>query len=92
MSIPEDAIKNEMRIFALESIVCQHFATLYQTMPREFFDAVQKQAIEGAQKQTFAGADAAHSDLFSAELQAGLERLYGMIRHHLDSVQTRQSR
>ena len=92
MSIPEDAIKNEMRIFALESIVCQHFATFYQTMPREVFDAVQKQAIEGMQQQTFAGVDAAHSDLFSAELQTSLERLYGMIRHHLDSAQTSQSR
>jgi hypothetical protein len=59
-------------------------------MPREIFDAKQKQAIEGAQRQTFAGADAAHSDLFSAELQAALERLYGMMKHHLDTAQKRR--
>lgn len=38
----EEAIKNEMRLFALESVVCQHLATIYQQMPREVFDAVQK--------------------------------------------------
>jgi hypothetical protein len=32
---PEDAIKAEVRLFALESIVCQTVATLYQAMPRE---------------------------------------------------------
>ena len=83
----EENVKNEFRLFALESIVCQHFATVYQSMPRELFDAVKKQAIEGAQRQTFAGADAAQSDLFSAELQTALERLYGMIQYHLDKSQ-----
>lgn len=86
----EEAIKAEMRLFALESIVCQHVATMYQAMPREIFDAVQKQAIEGAKRQTFAGADAAYSDLFSAELQTALERLYAMIGHHLDTAQRRR--
>jgi hypothetical protein len=86
----EDSIQAEMRLFALESIVCQHFATLYLTMPRAIFDEVQKQAIEGAKEQTFPGVDAAQSDLFSAELQAALERLYGIIRANLDKPQTRQ--
>jgi hypothetical protein len=86
----EDAIKNEMRLFALESIVCQHLATVYQTMPREIFDAVRRQAIEGTKRRTFAGADAALSDLFSAELQIAIERLYGMMKNHLDKSQTRQ--
>jgi hypothetical protein len=58
----EDSIQSEMRLFALESIVCQHFATLYLTMPRSIFDEVQKQAIEGAKAQTFAGVDPALRD------------------------------
>jgi hypothetical protein len=88
----EDIIKAEMRLFALESIVCQHLAMLYRSMPPEFFDSVKKQAIAGAQRQPFAGADAAHSDLFSAELEAALERLYAMIQHHLDTAQKRQQK
>lgn len=87
----EEAIKNELRLFALESVVCQHLATVYQQMPREVFDAVQKQAIEGTRRQTFAGTDAAHSDLFSAELEAAIRRLYGMMQSHLDKIQKRQT-
>jgi len=84
----EDQIKTEMRLFALESIVCQRFATHYLQMPREIFDAIQKQAIEGAQRQTFPEFDPAFSDLLSAEFQASLERLYGMIRRNLEIVRT----
>jgi hypothetical protein len=86
----EQAIKNELRLFALESVVCQHLAQLYQMLPKGTFDAVRKQAIEGTKRQTFAGADAAYSDLFSAELEEAIERLYGMIKHHLDTIQKRQ--
>jgi hypothetical protein len=86
----EDSIQTEMRLFALESIVCQHFASLYLTMPRAIFDETQKQAIEGAKTQTFPGVDPAQSDLFSAEFQSALERLYGIIRSNLDKPQTRQ--
>ena len=86
----ENEIKNEMRLFALESIVCQHLATIYQQMPRNVFERVHKQAIGGAQKQSFAGADAAQTDLFSAELESAIDRLYGMIKQHLDKSQKRQ--
>ena len=84
-------IKDKLQLFALESIVCQHLATAYQQMPPGIFDAVRKQAIEGARKQTFAGANAAHSDLFSAELESALDRLYGMINHHLEMSRKRSS-
>jgi hypothetical protein len=87
----EKAIKDELRLFALESIVCQHLATVYQQMPPEIFDAVRKQAVEDARKQTFAGADAAQSDLFSGELEIALDRLYGMINHHLEKNRKRRS-
>jgi hypothetical protein len=79
----EETIKNEMRLFALESIVCQHVTALYQTMPREMFDAAQKQAVAGTQRPIFRGA-AATSDLLSAEFQTALERLYGMIQHWIE--------
>lgn len=90
MSKGEAIIQNEMRLFALESIVCQHFATIYQAMPPEFFESVRKQAIEGARRQTFAGADAAHSDLLSAELETALDRLYKMIGSHLEKARQRR--
>jgi hypothetical protein len=86
----EKEIKDELRLFALESIVCQHLATIYQTMPPDVFDHVYKMAIEGARRQTFAGADAAHSDLFSAELESAIDRLYGMINHHLEMSRKRR--
>lgn len=89
MSI-EDTIKNETRLFALETIVCQTVATLYSTMPRAIFDAVQKQAIDGAKTHAFPGFDPAYSDLVSAEFQSALENLYGMIQHHLDTAETRR--
>jgi hypothetical protein len=90
--IPEDSIKAEARLFALESIVCQTVATLYQAMPREIFDAVKRQALEGARKQTFPGLGAAYSDVISAEFEAALQRLYSMIQHYLDTAQRGQSR
>jgi hypothetical protein len=86
----EDSIQTEMRLFALESIVCQHLAGIYQAMPRAIFDEVKKQAAEGAKKQTFPGLGAVYSDLLSAELLTSLERLYGIIQHHLDNAQKRQ--
>lgn len=91
MSI-EDTIKAEVRLFALETIVCQNLATVYQRMPREIFDAVKKQALEGARRQAFPGLDAAYSDLISAEFEAALARLYSMIQHHLDTVEKRQQK
>jgi hypothetical protein len=89
---PEDAIKDDVRLFALETIVCQSLATLYQAMPREVFDAVKRQAMDGARKQAFPGLDAAYSDVISAEFETALERLYSMIQHHLDTAQRRQAR
>jgi hypothetical protein len=89
---PEDAIKAELRLFALETIVCQSVASLYRTMPREVFDAVKQQAIESARKKPFAGLGAAYSDAISAEFEAALARLYSMIQHHLETAQRRQAR
>ncbi|MFZ0558474.1 MAG: hypothetical protein WAM55_04215 [Methylovirgula sp.] len=86
----ETSVKAEMRIFALESIICQHLATHYLPMPREIFDATRKLAVEGAMRQTFSGGNPAESDLLSAELQVALERLYGMIKYNLETVRIHQ--
>jgi hypothetical protein len=67
MSI-EDAIKNEVRLFALESIVCQNLATVHQAMPREIFNAVKQQAMQSVRTRPFPGFDAAYSDVISAEI------------------------
>lgn len=85
----EQAIKNEMRLFALESVFCQHLATVYHALPPELFEAVRKQTMDGVRRLTFPDADAAHSDLFSAELEAALDRLYKMIGSHLEKAQNR---
>jgi hypothetical protein len=80
----EQQVQNEMRLFALESIICHHLATVYRSLPPEIFPVVRRQAIEGAKKQTFAGADAVTSDLLSAELETAIQRLYNMIGTHLE--------
>ena len=86
----EDAIKNEVRLFALESIVCQNLAAAYRAMPREVFDVVKQQAMQSVRNQPFPGFDAAHSDLISAEFETAVERLYAMIQHHLDTLERRR--
>jgi len=89
----EDAIKAEVRLFALESIVCQFFGSLYRKVPRADFEAVKQRAVAGARQLTFPGfADAAYSDATSAELEAAIERLYQIIQQHLESGQTDQTR
>jgi hypothetical protein len=92
MSI-EDNIKTEVRLFALESIVCQLAAGVYRTMPRAVFDAVKQQALQSTQTQAlFPGLDPAYSDVISAEFADAVERLYSMIQHHLDTVERHQQR
>ncbi|MFO1114432.1 MAG: hypothetical protein U1E28_02000 [Beijerinckiaceae bacterium] len=81
----EQDVQNEMRLFALESIVCQHLATFYHQLPKKDFETVYTQAIEGTRRQTFSGADASQSDLLSAELESAVDRLYKMIKSHLET-------
>ena len=51
----EDAVKAEVRLSALETIVCQSVALLYRTMPCEIFDAVKQQADRGRAEAGFSG-------------------------------------
>lgn len=87
----EQAIKTEMRLFAVETLVCQVGATLLQLAEPEVFTAMREQAKLGAQRQTFKGFDAAYSDLLSAELEAAIDRLYGMIESHLEKAKAARS-
>jgi hypothetical protein len=82
----EEAIKAEMRLFALESIVCQLWAMTFLQPPPGSFEKTRAAWLEGAKKQTFRGADAAESDLLSAELEIALERLASMQKSHLARV------
>jgi hypothetical protein len=77
-SKPEKIIKDEMRIYALESIVCQLYAVLSRVLPPGFLEQIQKQWIEGAQGKTFGRDDPAFSDLLSGGLEDALRRLVEM--------------
>ena len=68
----ERAIKTEMRLWALEVLVCDVVAVILasDSAPQELLERTRRQMIEGARRRTFDGLDAAQSDLFSAELEA----------------------
>ena len=81
-------IRNEARLFALESLICQFLGGgIYRLVPREDFQTARKNALERARRETFLGEDAATSELLSTELTAATDRLYRMIEHDLGTVQ-----
>jgi hypothetical protein len=77
----ERAIKAEMRLWALEALVCNVVAVILASDPdpQELLARTRRQMIEGAKQRTFEGFDAAQSDLFSAELEAAVARLMDMV-------------
>jgi hypothetical protein len=79
-------IKNEMRLYALECLVCQLYALVYQMVPPGASELTQKAWIESARQQTFPGMDSALSDLFSAELEVALDRLVKIQDAYLERV------
>jgi hypothetical protein len=78
----EQSIKDEMRLYALECLVCQLYALIYRVLPAGAPELTQKAWRDGARKQTF-GKDPALSDLLSAELEIALDRLAEMQNHYL---------
>ena len=76
----EQEIKAEMRLWALEVLVCNSLVvSLAQTgKPLELLDEIRQQMIFGARQRPFPGFDAAQSDLLSAELEGAVDRLLGM--------------
>ena len=67
-------------------MVCQLWAMMFIQLPPGAFEKTRAAWLEGARKQTFAGADASTSDLLSAELEIALERLAVMMKSHLQKV------
>jgi hypothetical protein len=84
----EQQIKTEMRLWALEVLVCNLFAlNLSQTdNPLELLGMIQAQMIAGARQKAFPGFDAAHSDHLSAELEGAVDRLLGMANEQISLV------
>jgi hypothetical protein len=77
----EEAIRAEMRLWALEVLVCNLFAVMCASdpAPLELFERTRDQMISGARQRTFGDFDPAQSDLFSAELEAAVTRLMDMV-------------
>jgi hypothetical protein len=78
----EKAIKDAMRLYAVEFFVATLFAVhcvnLDPSDPLKPLERAKKGMIEGAQKNTFSGQDPAMSDHLSAELEAAVTRLLAM--------------
>jgi hypothetical protein len=86
----EQAIKNEMRLFALESLVCHLWALTFKSLPAGAFEIARAQWLDGARQMTFPGVGAAQSDLYSAELECALERLVRMVQANLKTPRKRR--
>jgi hypothetical protein len=84
----EQKIKDEMRIYAIEYLVsCLWAMNAFQTdAPAAFWNKSRDQMIASARQKTFSGADAATSDLYSAELEAALTHLSSMVSSQIDHV------
>ncbi|HUI21278.1 MAG TPA: hypothetical protein VLZ74_09570 [Methylocella sp.] len=76
----EDAIKAEVRLYALESLVCQLYAMIYALTgkPREALQNRRETLIGKARLKGFSGLDPAMSDFASAELESAIDRLLKM--------------
>jgi hypothetical protein len=81
----EDAVKAEMRLWALETLVCDMFVMLLSSHPNPttFFSQMRAQMLAGARKRTFPGFDPSQSDLLSAELEAAVSRLLAMANEQM---------
>ena len=76
----EQAIKSEMRLWALEVLVTNLLAMVctLDRDPGALLNQIRERMIEGAKSRTFPGYDAAMSDLLSAELESAVARLMDM--------------
>ncbi|MGP0088473.1 MAG: hypothetical protein ACLPKB_00680 [Xanthobacteraceae bacterium] len=91
----EDEIKAEMRLWALEVLVCNLVAiwSLTDRNPADLLRQTREQMIEGARKRTFPeAADPALSDLYSAELESAVARLMDMGSEQMRLVLKRAGR
>jgi hypothetical protein len=81
----EAAIKLEMRLSAIEFLLCKIHLTmaLQSGVQPQNFNRFAKEFVEGAAEQKFPVKDGALSDLFSAEWQAAIEHLIDFEREIL---------
>jgi hypothetical protein len=89
----EQAIKLEMRLWALEVLVCNILAVIASSDsdPNELMKKTREQMISGAQQHTFPEVDPAMSDLLSAELEAAITRLMDMANSQIGMLQGRRA-
>jgi hypothetical protein len=82
----EQAIKAEMRLWALECLVCNILAMIAasQSDPNELMQKTRDQMISGARQHAFPEVDPAMSDLLSAELETAITRLMDMVGSQID--------
>jgi hypothetical protein len=76
----EEVIKAEVRLYALESLVCQLYVMIYALTgkPKEALQNRRRTLIGKTRLKGFAGLDPAMSDFASAELEAAVDRLLKM--------------
>jgi hypothetical protein len=83
----EEIIKDEMRLFALETITCQLWALVLAERPADITTKIHSAWLGGAKNHAFPGVDdPAVSDLYSAEFEAAMQRLVEMQKSHLKKV------
>jgi len=86
--IEEKAIRLEMRLSAIEFLLCKFVATFLvvgQKTEREL-EVWRKNMRETLQKQTFDGLDPAISDVAAAELEEAVDALLGLLKKHMASL------
>jgi hypothetical protein len=81
----EETLKAEIRLYALETLICQLYVWFYEMTgkPHWALETRRKILVEAAQKKTFPRLGAAMSDFVSAELEAAVDRLLTMQRELL---------
>jgi hypothetical protein len=80
-----DTIKNEMRLAALEYLLCQIWVNIIKSSgaDQKTFDQRTSAMLASLKRQTFPGLDPEWSDLASGELEEAVERLVEMQREML---------
>jgi hypothetical protein len=82
----EDDLKAEVRLYALETLVCLLYATLFANDP-PLLARLREKALERSRGQTFPSLDPAMSDFVSAELEAAIDGLLARAAHFLETDQ-----
>jgi hypothetical protein len=82
----EAEIKAEMRLWALECLVCQLGAIMFQLLPGNGAQLALQALLDGAKKNVFPGVHPALSDHYAAEFESATQRLAKMLREYMESA------